>query len=810
MDKETYLRIIAREKKARKEAERILEDKALELYQSNLKLTNLLESQVNALNDSERKYQNIFESAFDGIVFISNTGKVMDYNKKFKELVGFSSDEMNRLDMAELVHPEDVEKSKEYLKRLQKEGFYRDYRGRMITKNNGLRTIEVNSIAIYEEGEMVGSVDIIRDVTERVKTEELLFASGQRFKALFDNTPVGIIINSNQGEYIDINMSMLSMIGYSKSEFEKMELKEVIHEEDYEAIRDRIFDIRNGSTKLQTLETRFLHKSGETVWVKVNATFIGDRVGGQTQLISLIEDITAWKKSNMLLGENEEKWRFVINNMELGLMEVDLEGRATKIYDKFCEITGYSEEDLLGKIPLDVLVQDEKNKQIFLENLAIREAGSPSSYELEIVKKNGETAWLLVSGAPLKDDKQNMVGSIGIHMDISVRKKMLRELEEAKLIAEESSKAKENFLANMSHEIRTPMNAVIGMTRLLKESNNQEDKVKYLEAIETSSQNLLVLINDVLDISKIEANKLQIDSIPFDLKKVIKDIELLLSFKAEESGNLFSFELDESIYTSLIGDAIRLSQILTNLISNAIKFTDNGTVMCKVTLVKEEEQEVRLKFCVVDNGKGISADKLDKIFESFSQEDQTISRKYGGTGLGLAITKSLVELQGGTISVTSDRVNGTKFSFEIDYTKNFEETREEQEVQKGISLQKVEKAKVLLVEDHEINKLLAETLLTSWKMEVTHAYNGQEALDLLEENNYDIVLMDVQMPVMDGFTATRILRERNITTPVIALTANAIKGDEKKCLDAGMDGYVSKPIDASLLFNKIVTHLNHE
>ncbi len=808
MDKEVYIRALAREREARKEAERILEEKALQLFESNKKLNDLLKTQTNDLNKTKEKYQNIFETAFDGIVFISKEGDIIDYNRTFKEMLGYNEEEMKNVSISTLVHPDDIEKSQHYITQLNKNGYYKDYRGRIFGKDKKIIHIEVNSIALREDGEIVGSIDVVRDISGRIETENLLFAAGQRFNALFENSPLGIVINSMNGEYLDVNTSMLNILGYSKEELLSTKLYDIVHLDEWEDLKNKIFEIREGNKAHQSLENRFKNKQGELVWVKITATIIEDMHGGQTQIVSLVEDITAWKVSNMLLEENEEKWRHVINNMELGLMEVDIDGKATRVYDRFCELTGYSREELLGEIPLDVLVQDKKYRDIFKKNLAIRQQGKNSTYELEITKKNGESAWLLISGAPLKDEKQNTIGSIGIHMDISPRKKMLHDLELAKKMAEESSKAKENFLANMSHEIRTPMNAVIGMTRLLKESKSEFEKTKYLDAIESSSQNLLVIINDILDISKIEANKLELEAIPFSLSKVLNDLEQLLSYKTEEKGILLTFNIDKEIHTNLIGDSIRLSQILTNLLSNAIKFTKEGQVKCEVTILEDYKDKVKLKFVISDNGIGISHEKLEKIFESFTQEDQTTSREFGGTGLGLTITKNLVELQGGKISVSSKKGEGTSFDFDLTYLKNFEEVKDVKEEVKIQNLLKMREKKVLLVEDHEINKLLAVTILSNWKMNVTHAYNGQEAIDLLKTEEFDVVLMDVQMPVLDGLSATKIIREMNISTPIIALTANAIKGDQEKCLNAGMNDYVSKPIEPSTLFNKIIFYIN--
>lgn len=810
MDDSVYKRALERERKARKEAERVLEIKALELYHANQKLNALLESKTKALFDTEEKYRNIYDTVFDAIVILSSDGKIQECNKKFLEMVEYSESELKNIEIKDLVHPDDAEKSKLYFNKLKNEGFYKDYRGRIFSKTGKIIHIEVNSIALEENGTITGSVDVVRDVTDKVSVEKELFISSTRFDALVQNSSIGIVIKSVEGLILEANPYMENMLGFTLDELRAKKVHELTHPDYLEATKSSIKKIITGDIESFKLEKKYIAKDGSDVWGNSFYTLIRDESGNPTSLMVLIENISKWKQANKMLEMSEEKWRFVIENMELSLIEVDNDGNVTNPHKRFCELTGYSKEELIGKDPASLLIKDAESLKTMKKNIAIRKEGKNSAYELEIEKKNGEKAWLLISGAPLKNENQEVIGSIGIHMDITPRKMMLQDLEEAKQQAEDSAKAKENFLANMSHEIRTPMNAIMGMTRLLKESKEQVDKEKYLDAIENSAQNLLVIINDILDISKIEANKLQLESISFDLFKVLDDTELLLRYKTEEKGILLDFNREQTVPQYVLGDPVRLSQILTNLLSNAIKFTEKGSVSCSVQAIKNENNTVKLKFRITDTGIGIAQDKLDKIFKSFTQEDQATSRKFGGTGLGLAITKSLVELHNGSIDVLSTKNKGTTFNVEIDYEEAHQPIEIKSNQDKIKSLSKIAGARVLLVEDHEINKFLAETILTNWNMSVDHAYNGKEAIEKIEkENDYDIILMDVQMPIMDGLTTTKLLRQKGILTPIIALTANAIKGDDQKCLDAGMDDYVSKPIDPSTLFNKILNQFSN-
>jgi CheY-like chemotaxis protein len=373
--------------------------------------------------------------------------------------------------------------------------------------------------------------------------------------------------------------------------------------------------------------------------------------------------------------------------------------------------------------------------------------------------------------------------------------------------AEESSRAKEIFLANMSHEIRTPMNGILGMSRQLRKTNLDPTQRMYLDTINSAGEHLLVVINDILDISKIEAGELMMETIGFRLKEVVMRAVSVIRQRVEEKGLELSFYIADEIFPILKGDPYRLNQVLLNLLSNAVKFTDKGsvTIDCRVVEVQEQRQVICIK--VRDTGVGMDQEYLLHLYQKFSQEDRSIARQYGGTGLGMSISKQLIELMGGRISVESWKGDGTEVTLYIPFNRGADaDLLKRNEAHTDFSILKGKK--ILLVEDNEMNRLVATTVLSNYGMLVNEAVNGAEAIAMLRSERYDLILMDEQMPVLDGLESARIIR-RDIDTeiPIIALTANAIKGEYERCKAAGMNNYISKPFDEEELIRMLFSYL---
>ncbi|UII33339.1 response regulator [Fulvivirga ulvae] len=381
------------------------------------------------------------------------------------------------------------------------------------------------------------------------------------------------------------------------------------------------------------------------------------------------------------------------------------------------------------------------------------------------------------------------------------------ELSKAKLDAENASKEKDKFLANMSHEIRTPMNAIIGMAQLLNDTPLTNEQKKYVDSINSASDTLLSLINDILDFSKIEAGMIDFEKKPFSIYTSIKEVLDITSFKCENSPVKLEQNIDPKVPDTVSGDKYRLNQILLNLLSNAVKFTPEGMIKLSVKLRKSSKQNCNLEFSIKDTGIGIPAEKIKTIFDGFTQASSDTTRKYGGTGLGLTIVKSLVELQHGKLSVKSRVGSGSEFIFTLPFESTLSKSEDNTDLKKDTN-KDLSQLKILVVEDNELNQFLIQSLLLKYNASVNVACDGVEAISILEQTEFDIILMDIQMPNMDGYEATRRIRSKTQSIPIIAMTAHALVGEKEKCLSAGMNDYITKPIKINDLIDCIQKVIN--
>ncbi len=525
------------------------------------------------------------------------------------------------------------------------------------------------------------------------------------------------------------------------------------------------------------------------------------------------------KVSGKYLKLSSQYTRSIIEASRDPLFVISAAGKIIDVNEATINATDKSRENIIGTDFIDYFTEKEKAKEAYQ---LIFKNGFITDYSLTII--DGILTEVFCNGSIYKDGKGIVMGAVIVARDITEQKKIETSLTEAIVfaevatgiaevakikaenatdIAESAVKAKQQFLSNMSHEIRTPMNAIIGFTKVLQKTNLSEKQKEYLQAIKLSGDALIVLINDILDLAKVDSGKMTFEQVPFKIASSISAMLHLFEPKIQEKNIKLIKEYDNNIPEVLLGDPVRLHQIILNLLSNAVKFTAKGKITVSVHLLCEDEKSVIIQFSVTDTGIGIPEDKIQKIFDNFQQASSGTSRLYGGTGLGLAIVKQLVEAQGGTIHVNSKIDEGSTFSIILSFQKTNAEVAVEMDMLELDN--EIKDIKVLVVEDIALNQLLIKTLLDDFGFEHDVAVNGKIAIEKLKENSYDIILMDLQMPEMNGFEATDYIRNKmNSKIPIIALTADVTTVDLAKCKAVGMNDYIAKPVDEKLLYNKII------
>jgi len=519
--------------------------------------------------------------------------------------------------------------------------------------------------------------------------------------------------------------------------------------------------------------------------------------------------ITEKKEFEEKIRRSEKRYRDLFNYSQALICTHDMNGRLLSINPEVCRVLGYDESEMLGTRIQDFIPPDHKDKfeDEYIQN--IRTSSAAVSGVFCVLNKKGERIYLLYKNYRMEEPGIEPY-VIGFSQDITARIHMEQELRYAKKGADEAAKAKESFLAHMSHEIRTPMNGIMGMASLMAKTKLDDQQRYYLKLIQEAAGSLLVIVNDVLDLEKIIAGKLTLEKIAFKLvEKITTSIQSFIH-KTEEKDLGLIFQNGIPANMVVKGDPYRLSQVLSNILSNALKFTDKGRVTIVTGIIEQNEEWVIVEIIIRDTGIGIGKDRIRSIFDPFVQADAAISRKYGGTGLGLTICKNMIEMQNGELLVESEEGKGSAFIIRIPYQLSME-VMQENESNQEIDYKSLGHKKVLVAEDVELNQYLARHILESWDFEVTIVNNGKEAVEQLQAEPFDCILMDVQMPEMDGMEATRHIRQLpdpiKANIPIIALTANALKGDSERYLAAGMNDYLAKPFDEPRLFRVISRNL---
>ncbi|MDP2894301.1 MAG: PAS domain S-box protein, partial [Sulfurimonas sp.] len=582
-------------------------------------------------------------------------------------------------------------------------------------------------------------------------------------------------------------------------------------------------------------------KDGSSYWIQSIITQDHDASGKHSGYVAIRHEMTAevelqeFSANLEKIVQNRTDELYTLSSQQKAIFDsatigiLLLENRIIKqVNNQACKMFGYTEDELIGGTTRAICESDAVYEKVRDYYEIVRE-GKIASWEQNIIRKDG-TFFIAKVSLKAKDNRNPLLGVVATIDDITLEHKALADMQEARKIAEESTKAKSQFLANMSHEIRTPMSAIIGMAYLVLETDLSPKQRSYIQKIENAAKNLLGIINDVLDFSKIEAKKMTLEHKEFYLEDVFESLIDIFVFKMEEKGLKMLFSIGDDVPSALIGDSLKLSQVLINLLSNAIKFTSSGEIIISVKAADVFQESIRLEFEVKDSGIGLSKEQIERLFTPFHQADGSITRTYGGTGLGLSISKYLVEMMGGAIGVESEVGIGSKFYFNVKMDLGEEnKTILKHNVPKKLltpsnlydtalhifdkTYSKYEKiaeslggTKILLVEDNVQNQEIATELLNKVDIEVVVANNGKEALEKIDERDFDGVLMDCQMPVMDGYEATRVIREKNKfqAIPIIAMTANNTQSDKEQCFNAGMSDFVAKPIDVKIFYDVLM------
>lgn len=673
-----------------------------------------------------------------------------------------------------------------------------------VNTGQGVLVTKTIKIPVFDtDGKPDLIIGIIENVTDIKQAQDELINAERRWNYALTGSRDGVWdLDLNTGK-IFYSATFIKMLGYAEGEFEQSTKawEENIHPDDLNRVLQDFTLHIQGKIDFYQNEHRKKRKDGSYTWVLDRGRIAEyDTHGKPSRFIGTVTDITARKELEQKAITTETLLESISQNINEAIYRSTPTKGLVYVNRAFIEMFGYTSYENVLSLETEHFYVDPESRLRMLRE--VNERGFVYNMEVQFKKRDGSIFWGLLSTIK-NTNSDGEVFYDGAIRDITEIKIIEEQLINAKEQAEEAAKAKSLFLSTMSHEIRTPMNAVIGIANLLLQERHLEQQLENLRTLKFSAESLMYLLNDILDFSKIDAGKIELESTEFNLAQLLVNIKQSSAVKAEEKGIKLDLLIDPQLPETITGDPVRIAQILNNLVSNAIKFTEDGVVQVQAKIIESNLNTTQIYFEVSDTGIGINEAKLPTIFEQFMQASSDTTRKYGGTGLGLAITKKLIELFESEIFVESEVGVGSRFFFTL-RLQNSEQHRKLIEAEKRLSeFEKLNGMRVLLVEDNKVNTFVAARFLSNWGISYDTAENGMEALELLKSNKYDLILMDLQMPEMDGYDCTVEIRKSGDKTPIFALTANAFSDIKSKVLHSGMNDYITKPFDPDELYKKI-------
>lgn len=776
---------------------------AIEHTLYNKKIEQEKERALQSLERSENKFRTLYESMpFPVIIYDPDTFGIMEVNEAASNLYGYTKEEFVTKNLADIRPPDEIDKLEK-----KKQMYYPDRASflgewKHMNKWGEQFIVEISNYPINIDGRDA-RVSIIHNITERKRTAEALLRSERKYRSIFNEAPIGISNVDENGKMVNVNKAFAEMLGYTREEMYNLSLFNITHPDDIGEDRIHLRNLVSGKIKSIRLEKRYLKKTGEPVWANITVTAVYNDEGKFLYTISMIEDITERIRHEAILRESEARYRELADSLPQIIFETDIQGKLIFVNKQSADFMGYTQAYLGTKPDVLSFIHPDDRGLTAEKMREVLNGAEGKGREIRLLRSDGKPVVSMIYSSPVRRGDK-IVGLRGIIVDVSERKKMEEDLKEAKLRAEEMNNLKSIFLANMSHELRTPMIGILGYSQMIAEDIKDPEIKQMAGTIVKSANRLTDTLNLILDLSKVEANKIDLRLRPVNMNNLVKDSVNHFKIAAEEKGLSIKLGAVRSIVSAALDERL-FSQVVDNLINNAVKYTLKGQVDVDLYL-DGKEAVVRVR----DTGIGISEKNLDVIFEPFRQVSEGYNRRFEGTGLGLTISKKFVELMNGSIVVESEVNKGSVFTVRFPYIK----TKGDDgmiETKEGVQATRVKmkNSQLLLVEDDKVNVDVINLFLRDY-CSVDHSMSALEALEMVKVKKYDAILMDINLKGMSGLDAVKQIRqmEEYKNTPVVAVTAYAMAGDRKRFLSGGCSHYLAKPFSKKELIELLETILN--